>query len=117
MIVDDNRIIRQLLRLTFAKLKEFELLETDSAEQALTLVFSERPDIVVLDVMMPGDLDGFQICSMIKSRTDCAHCKIILLSARSQTDDLEQGKAAGADFYITKPFSPAALVDLVKQIA
>jgi len=115
LIVDDNRIIRQLVRLTLASLTEYDLLETDSADQVLPMVLSERPDIIILDVMMPGDLDGFQICRMIKANAELAHCKVILLSARSQADDLQQGKAAGADVYITKPFSPSALVTLIKQ--
>lgn len=97
-------------------MNEFQLFEADSGEQALPLVRKEKPDIIILDVMMPGELNGFQICSMIKSWRDCQHCKIILLSARSQADDLEQGNAAGADFYITKPFSPNHLLSLINQI-
>lgn len=113
LLVDDNRIIRHLLRLTFADSSLFEVFEADSGEQALPIVLREKPEIIILDVLMPGELDGFQICQMIKSWQDTRHCKIILLSAKSQQDDLAQGRQAGADYYVTKPFSPTELIKLV----
>ena len=106
LLVDDNRVIRHLLRLTFADRQLFQVIEADSGEKALPIVLREQPEIIILDVLMPGELNGFQICHMIKSWQDTRHCKIILLSAKSQQDDLEQGRQAGADHYVTKPFSP-----------
>lgn len=116
LIVDDNRIIRHLLRLTFSDAEKFEIFEADSGEQVLPLVIKEKPEIVILDVMLPGDLDGFQICQMIKNNVQTQLCSVLLLSARTQKHDLEQGKQAGADHYITKPFSPLELMNLIDQI-
>jgi CheY-like chemotaxis protein len=115
LLVDDNRVIRHLLRLTFADSLLFQVFEADSGEKALPIVLREQPEIIILDVLMPGELNGFQICHMIKSWQDTRHCKIILLSAKSQQDDLEQGRQAGADYYVTKPFSPTELIRLVNE--
>jgi CheY-like chemotaxis protein len=73
-----------------------------------------KPDYVILDVMMPGELNGFQICSMVKSWPDTQSCKIKLLTALTEQRDLENGQEAGADFYVTKPFSPKNLLSLIE---
>lgn len=104
------------MRLTFAKLEGYQIFEAESADQALPLILYELPDIIVLDVMMPGEIDGFELCRIVKSWPECTNSKIILLSARSQEDDLEKGKVVGAEYYITKPFSPETLVNLVQKI-
>jgi DNA-binding response OmpR family regulator len=115
LIVDDNRIIRQLIRLTFSTDPEFELLEAENGQQALDLVNQEHPDYLVLDIMMPGDLNGFQVCEKIKSNPETQDCVVILLSARCQQDDFAEGSRVGADQYVTKPFSPTDLIKLIKQ--
>lgn len=112
LIVDDNRIIRHLLKLTFSD-NRFELFETECSETALSMIAEQKPDYVILDVMMPGELNGFQICQEVKSWPDTLHCKIILLTARSQQQDFDLGKQVGADFYLTKPFSPKELLALI----
>lgn len=116
LVVDDNRIIRNLLRLTFKDSTRYEVLEAESGEQALPLTIREKPTVIILDVMMPGELNGFEICRMIKSWPDTQHCNVIMLSARSQEQDFESGQTAGADFYVTKPFSPNELIALVESI-
>lgn len=116
LFVDDNRIIRHLLRLTFSDSKRFEILEAESAELAVPIVLQQKPAIIILDIMMPGELDGFQLCQMIKSSEETKHSKIILLSAKSQQEDLVRGREVGADRYITKPFSPTALIELVEEL-
>lgn len=116
LIVDDNRIIRHLLQLTFQDNARFQILEADCGEAALKLVESEHPDLILLDVMMPGEFNGFQVCQIIKSRQESQHCKVILLSARCQQSDLEQGREAQADHYVTKPFSPKELLILVDSM-
>lgn len=113
LIVDDNRIILHLLRLTLDDHSRFQVLEANSGADALAIVTSEHPDLVILDVMMPGEFNGFQICNMIKSQSESKHCKVILLTARSQQSDLELGREAKADHYVTKPFSPKELLELV----
>lgn len=115
LFVDDNRIILHLLRLTFANQPGYELFEASSGETALPIVLREKPDIIVLDVMMPGELDGFQLCQMIKSWPDTQHCCVIFLSACSQKNDIDEGQRVGADYYLTKPFRPDDLLGLIER--
>jgi len=112
LLVDDNRIIRQLLKLTFAD-SRFKLFEAECGEQALAIIADEKPDYVFLDVKMPGELDGLQVCQLVKASDETRHCKIILLTALSQQEGFDSGIQAGADFCISKPFSPAELLSLV----
>lgn len=112
LIVDDNRIIRHLLRLTFSD-SRIELFEADCCATALSIITEQKPDYVILDVMIPGELNGFQVCQKVKSWSDTRPCKIILLTARSQQQDVDLGKQVGADFYMTKPFSPTELLALI----
>lgn len=116
LIVDDNRIIRHLLRLTFEDSARFKILEADCGDTALTLAMKELPDLIILDVMMPGELNGFQVCNLIKSRSESKDCKVVLLSARCQQSDIEQGREVKADHYVTKPFSPSELLLLVESL-
>lgn len=116
LIVDDNRIIRHLLKLTFEDNARFEVLEADCGDSALTITKREHPDLLILDVMMPGELNGFQVCEIIKSWSDTKDCKVVLLSARCQQSDIEQGREAKADHYVTKPFSPTELLALVESL-
>ncbi len=116
LVVDDNRIIRHLLRLTFSNQARYEIFEADSGEQALPLVLRERPDVILLDILMPGELDGVELCKMIKSWEDCRKCKIIFLSGCGQQQDLKLGMEVGADLYITKPFSPMQLLESVEKL-
>ena len=74
-----------------------------------------RPDLVLVDVMMPGSLDGYQVCQKIKMDPETAKTIVILLTARGQQSDFEMGRRAGADAYLTKPFSPLELLDTVED--
>lgn len=116
LLVDDNRVIRHLLSMTFSTTSQFEVFQADCSEQALPIVIREHPEIIILDIMMPGELNGLEVCKMIKSWEDCKDSKIILVSACGQEDDVKQGMAAGADDYIIKPFSPRNLLNTVEQL-
>ena len=74
-----------------------------------------KPDLVLLDVMMPGSLDGFGVCSHIKGDSALKKMKVVILSAKGQDNDKQQGKQSGADGYLTKPFSPRQLLDVVTR--
>lgn len=115
LIVDDNRTIRHLLRLTFAD-SRFSVMEADCSDAAVQMLWEHKPDCVVLDVMMPGDLDGFQICSKIKADPEMSHCSVIMLTARTQREDMQLGQSMGADYYVTKPFSPKELIKIVDSM-
>lgn len=107
LIVDDQPEIRLLVRLA---LKEIFLLEEAGNAQAAFDHLSSNPvDAVVLDVMMPGQINGKELCARIKADPRLAHIHVVLVSARGQQVDREEGLQAGADAYFVKPFSPLAL--------
>lgn len=114
LIVDDNGDLRRLLRLTFGYGK-YKIFEAENGRDALNLAIRENPDVILLDIMMPGELDGLQVCRMIKASEDLKHCCVILLTARGQKSDYDKGEEAGADFYITKPFSPVDLIEVIES--
>jgi DNA-binding response OmpR family regulator len=95
--------------------EKYELYEAKCGESSLALAKEIQPDLVILDVMMPGYFDGYQVCKELKKSSDRKIPHVLLLTARGQVVDLEKGISVGADDYIIKPFSPSELIDLVKQ--
>lgn len=87
----------------------FALEEAENAHVAYTQMLAQRPDGIVLDVMMPGSMNGFQLCDRIKRDRALAHMHVVLITACGQIEDQELGRAVGADAYFVKPFSPLAL--------
>ncbi|HBH40226.1 MAG: response regulator [Burkholderiaceae bacterium] len=116
LIVDDQPDIRKLILMTMES-EDFALHEADNGVDALRLAQNLRPAVMLLDVMMPGGLDGYQVCEKIKSDEILKHqTKVILLTARGQRTDIERGQAAGCDAYLVKPFSPIELLDTVDRL-
>ncbi len=113
LIADDQEGIRVLVRMTLES-DNYEILEAADGNQALTLARQHHPHLVLLDVMMPGRT-GFEVCRSLKEDPATAAIRIVLLTARAQDRDVEEGKGAGADEYLTKPFSPIELLRLVDQ--
>ena len=109
LVTDDDALTLEILR-TILDLEEFEVLTAEDGETALDMVREQRPDIVLLDVMMPG-LDGFAVCRTIKNDPATASIPVVLLTARDRAEDRAAGEKAGCDAYITKPFSPLTLVE------
>lgn len=116
LIVDDQGELRKLVRMTL-EFGDYELHEAEDGDRALELIKVVKPDVVILDVMMPGEVDGYQVCEQIKSNGETASPYVILLTARGQKSDLEKGEKAGADAYLVKPFSPLELIETVKKAA
>lgn len=115
LVVDDEPNI--IISLDFLIRKAgYELFIARNGVEALETVRAYLPDIVLLDIMMP-DVDGLEVCRIIKSDPELQHIHIVFLSAKSKTDDIKQGLALGADDYVTKPFSTKALMEKVKIIA
>jgi CheY-like chemotaxis protein len=112
LIVDDHADIRRLLRMTLED-QGLRLHEADSGTAALAMAHAQRPDIVLLDVMMPGGIDGLEVCRRIRSTPALAHTQVIMLSARDSMHDRDAGLQAGADEFIAKPFSPAQIAEKV----
>ena len=115
LIVEDQADIRKLIRMTL-EFEAYEIHEAPDGPTGLRLAHSLRPDLMLLDVMMPGALDGLQVCRHIKSDPDLAHIKIVLLTARGQARDREAGNLAGAEDYRVKPFSPLHLIDTIERL-
>lgn len=114
LIVDDHVDIRKLIRIIIGK--SFEVLEAGDGATALQIVRKHRPDLVVLDIMMPGELDGLKVLEAIRVDADLAGVKVILLTGRAQAADREAGMSRGAAAYVTKPFSPVQLVNIIKDL-
>lgn len=115
LIVEDQADIRKLIRMTL-EFEAYEIHEASDGSQGLRLASALRPDLMLLDVMMPGELDGLQVCQRIKSDPELSHIKIVLLTARGQARDREAGNKAGADDYLVKPFSPLQLIDTIERL-
>jgi len=113
LLVDDNADVRNLLRLTLS-FDDYELREADNGINALGIIHDWHPDVVLLDIMMPGGKDGLQVCREVKQDPALKDIFIAILTARGQKKDIENGEIAGADAYLTKPFSPMELAAKVK---
>jgi two-component system phosphate regulon response regulator PhoB len=113
LIVDDQPDIRKLLRLTLGR--SYELVEAEDAAAAWEIIRHEKPRGVILDVMMPGEMDGYQLCEKIRRDPEVKNTFVMLVTARGQAADKERGKLAGADDYFVKPYSPLELLKAIKS--
>ena len=108
LIVDDDPLIRHVVRAVLED-GSYELEEAASGEEALRLAERRRPDVVLLDVMMPG-MDGFEVAEKMRANPKLAGVVIVMLTAKDAPEDRRRGLASGADVYFTKPFSPLELL-------
>ena len=115
LIVEDQPDICKLIRMTL-EFSDFEIHEAHDGESGLNMARAVMPQVMLLDVMMPGLLDGYQVCARIKQDPAMAHIKVIMLTARGQASDLDSGESAGCDAYLVKPFSPLELIDRVEAM-
>ncbi len=116
LVVEDQPEIRKLICMTM-DYDGFEVHEADNGDTGLRMVKALRPHIVLLDVMMPGQLDGIQVCERIRADPEIAHIPVVMLTARSQQTDLEAGRRAGCTADLTKPVSPLQLIETVERLA
>jgi diguanylate cyclase (GGDEF)-like protein len=112
LIADDDSDIVRFVQVNL-KAEGFDVLTASNGEDALNLVFDNRPDLVLLDVMMPK-LDGYEVCRRLRADSRTSHVSIIMLTAKALSADKVVGLTAGADDYIIKPFDPMELVARVK---
>jgi two-component system response regulator ResD len=110
LVVDDDEMIRRLVRAVL-EADEFEVAEARDGETALRLASEREPSVVVLDVMMPG-LDGVEVCRRLDHET----VKVVVLTARDDPKLEAEARLAGADAFLTKPFSSIELLDLVSEL-
>jgi CheY-like chemotaxis protein len=114
LVADDDDAVRGLIALALAR-GALAVVQARDGDEALASARRVRPDLAVLDVQMPGH-DGIEVCHALKADPATAGMPVVVLTAEAQPDVRERALAAGADAYLTKPFSPAALLALVRQL-
>ena len=115
LVVDDSRVIRELIAVNL-ELEGFEVTTAGDGESALELATELQPDVITLDVMMPR-LNGFETVSRLRQDPRTAGIPVVMVTGRAQSADLERGEEVGVEAYLTKPFEPAELVDVVSRLA
>jgi len=112
LVVDDDPQVLRLLRVNL-ELEGYEVVSANDGLEALEAVEAENPDLVVCDVMMPG-MDGVEVVRRL--RADSKQVPVVMLSAKAMRSDMRAGLDAGANEYVTKPFDPAELIEVVDRL-
>ncbi len=115
LLVEDHADIRRLVRLTL-EFEPFEIHEAADADEGLALARRLQPDLILLDVMMPGSRNGLDLCRQLRQEAGLGQTPVIMLSARGSAADREAGLQAGAHAYLVKPFSPITLLEQVSAL-
>lgn len=113
LIVDDEDATRRLVSVTLAG-GDYQVLQARDGPEALDVIRRERPVLVLLDIQMPG-VDGIEVCQRVKADPVLRGTTIVMLTAQAQADARKRATAAGADTFLTKPFSPLQLLELVNR--
>ena len=115
LIVDDEPFIRKLVATTLEDVASFELLEAENGREALEVAEREHPQIVFLDIDMP-EVDGYEACKRLRADPHTAPATIVMLTAAAGEEAERQAEEAGADLFLTKPFSPLEILRLVHEL-
>lgn len=113
LIVDDEGNLRKLLLVTLGY-GRYKLYFAVNGAEALALAEEHEPEVIVLDIRMPGDIDGLEVCRRIKESPKLKNTYIVLLTGLAKDTDREAGMAAHANAYMVKPFSPEKLIELIE---
>ncbi|MBT4824952.1 response regulator [Candidatus Woesearchaeota archaeon] len=113
LIVDDQYALRELVELTLES--DYEIIKSESGQDALKKIEEKVPDLILLDIMMPS-MDGYQLCQILRSMEKTKNIPIIMFSAKHQPEDIKKAKDLGANEYITKPFEPDKLKKKIDEI-
>jgi len=115
LIVDDQPAVLELVSVTL-EIGPYQILTATNGKEALEIATKELPELLLLDVQMPGEFDGLDVCRQLKGNEATKGITIVMLTAKGQEWDREAGKNAGADDYFVKPFSPLALMKMVEEV-
>jgi CheY-like chemotaxis protein len=115
LVVDDDEVIRQLIAVNL-ELEGFEVFTAVDGQDCLDRVVEIQPDVITLDVMMPR-LDGWVTATQLRRNPLTSAIRVVLITARAQEDDRDRGRQVGADAYLTKPFDPAEMIRVVRELA
>ena len=114
LVVDDEEDIRELVQLNLSR-EGYTILPCETGEQALDQAYSKMPDLIVLDLMLPG-IDGLEVCKRLKNDPKTRQIPLVMLTAKGEEADIVAGLELGADDYVTKPFSGKVLVARVRRL-
>ncbi|MCD4814655.1 response regulator [bacterium] len=113
LVVDDHKEMVELISENF-RLHGYEVIGVSNGQEALAKVYQEKPDLVLLDVMMPM-LDGYEICHTLKTNEETKHIPIILITVKGDESDIEKGFEVRADGYVVKPFESTELFEFAEK--
>lgn len=113
LIVDDEGNLRRLLLVTLGY-GRYKLYQATNGIEALDVAKEVRPDVIILDIMMPGEINGLEVCRQIKRDPDLKNAYVVILTALALEADREAAAAVLADAYIVKPFFPSELIELIE---
>jgi DNA-binding response OmpR family regulator len=114
LVVDDEPFICRSLSFVLRK-DDYDVFEARNGEEAIAAIRAEKPDLVFLDVMMPK-INGFEVTRLVRADAQLDHVRIVLLTAKGQDADRETGEQAGANEYMTKPFSPTKILEVARRL-
>ena len=115
LVVEDHADIRRLIRMSL-ELEAYEVAEASNGVVGMELVREQAPDVLLLDVMMPGGVDGLELCRQVRADPRLQHTRILMLSACGTAVDRQRGRDAGADGDLVKPFSPLQRVQRIAEL-
>jgi twitching motility two-component system response regulator PilG len=113
LVVDDSPTVRKLVEMTMQK-NDYNVVAAANGEEATASLRKQMPDLILMDITMPG-MDGYQLCKLIKGNKETAHIPVVMLSGKDGFFDKIRGRMAGSTQYVTKPFKPDALLQVVKK--
>ena len=114
LVIEDEPQMAELLKMRL-EANNYEVIVAYNGIDGWRKLRTEKPDLILLDVMLPG-MDGFQICKLIKHHTQYRNIPVIMLTARTDKEDIKTGKEAGADAYIAKPFDANILLQKIREL-
>ena len=114
LLVDDEVELVEMIKFRL-EASDYEVLTANDGQQALEIARREKPDLVILDVMLPK-MDGYKVCGLLKKDSRYAHIPVMMFTAKAMDADMKLGEEVSADAYLTKPFEPKVLLEKIKEL-
>ena len=114
LLVDDEVELVEMIKFRL-EASDYEVLTANDGQQALEIARKEKPDLIILDVMLPK-MDGYKVCGLLKKDSRYAHIPVMMFTAKAMDADMKLGQEVSADAYLTKPFEPKVLLEKIKEL-
>lgn len=114
LLVDDEQALVEMVKMRL-EANDYEVVTANDGQAALDLARGEKPDLIILDVMLPK-MDGYKVCALLKKDSRYAAIPILMFTAKAQQEDMDIGEEAGANGYLAKPFEPQKLLEKIREI-